>query len=142
MKSVRVVLADHHEQYLDSLQAFLREQDDIQVIFVTHDGQGAVDACNDMLPDVVLLDLRLPVLDGVRATRSIVALHTQTQVLGTSAVPQDHYAVEAIKAGARGYVRKNGPDSFQQIANAIRQIAAGEVVLDADLATYILNEFS
>jgi DNA-binding NarL/FixJ family response regulator len=142
MKPVRVIIADNQQEYLDALQNFLGAQGDIQVVFVAHDGQGAVDACRELLPDVLLLELRLPVLDGVKATQAIVTSQMPTQVLSTSTIPQDHYAVEAVKAGARGYVKKNGPDSFYEIVDAIRQIAAGEVVLDADLAAHILEEFS
>ena len=142
MKPVRIVIADHQQEYLEQLQPFLEAQGDIRVVRVARDGQGAIEACQETLPDLILIELHLPVLDGVKATKNIVEKFRQIRVLGTSAIPNDRYAVEAVKAGASGYVKKNGPASFQEIAGAIRQIAAGEVVLDAVLAAHILQEFS
>ena len=142
MRPVRIVIADHQQEYLEQLQPFLEAQGDIKVVRVARDGQGAIEACQETLPDLILLELHLPVLDGVKTTKSIIERFEQIRVLGTSAIANDRYAVEAVKAGASGYVKKNGPASFQAIASAIRQIAAGEVVVDADLAAHILQEFS
>ena len=84
------------------------------------DGQGAVNACKELLPDLALIELHLPVLDSVRAIKTIINENEYIKVLSLSAVSGDRYAIEAIKAGARGHVKKNGPASFDEIVKAIR----------------------
>jgi DNA-binding NarL/FixJ family response regulator len=90
---------------------------------------------------LVLLDLRLPVLDSIHTIQAILAQNERIKILSISAISNDRYAIEAIKAGARGYIERNGREDFEAIAGAIRQIANGEVVLNPNLASTILQEF-
>jgi len=112
------------------------------VVETTRDGQGAINACRDTLPDLVLIDLHLPVLDSIKTIQAIITQNQHIKILGISSIPNDRYAIEAVKAGACGYVEKNGQASYANIANAIREAANGEVVLTSTLAADILQEFS
>jgi len=137
----RILIADSDINFSAGLQIFLDKQEGIKVIDVVRDGQGAVNICKDALPDIVLMDLHLPVLDSIRAVRSILAQNERVRILGLSCVANDRYAVEAIKVGASGIIQKNGEACYEAILEAIRQVQCGEVLLDPKLASSILEEF-
>lgn len=141
-KLIRVVIADSDTSFSKRLQTYLDQQADIKIIDTVREGQSAVNSCKDAWPDLLLLDLHLPVLDSVRAIQLILNQNERVRILGISNIPNDRYAVEAIKAGAQGYIERNGSDDFESIASAIRQIAVGEVILNPTLATSILQEFN
>ena len=143
-KPIRLVVADNDVQFLQRINDFLDTQEDVRVVSVVRDGLGAVVASRETLPDVVLIDLHLPVLDSIKTIQTIVAQNEHMRILGFSSIPNDRYAIEAIKAGARGYVQKNGSGAlnYEEIVSAIRQVANDEVVLDPALAFHILQEFS
>lgn len=141
-KPIRLLIADNDVAFSKALVAFLDEKKDIKVVNVARDGQGVLNACKDSLPDVALIDLHLPVLDSIKTIQSVVAQNEHIKILGISSVPDDRYAVAAIKVGAYGYIEKNGSDSYEDIASAIRQVAVGEVVINSTLASHILREFS
>ena len=143
-KPIRIVVADNDTEFLQRINDFLESQEDVKVVSVVRDGLGAVDASKESFPDVVLLDLHLPVLDSIKTIQAIMAQNEHMKILGASSVPEDRYAIEAIKAGARGYVKKNGNGAlnYDEILDAIRQVANDEVVLDSGLAFHILQEFS
>lgn len=138
---IRILIADRDIKFSTKLQIFLDQQEGIKVIDIVRDGQGAVNICKDALPDVVLMDLHLPVLDSIRAVRSILAQNERIRILGLSSIPNDRYAVEAIKAGAYGIIEKNGEACYETILAAIQQVQSGEVLLDQKLASSILEEF-
>ncbi|MCB0190313.1 MAG: response regulator transcription factor [Anaerolineae bacterium] len=141
-KPIRLLIADNDIRFLHSFKTFLDRQKDIKVINMVRDGHGAVKACKDMMPDITLLDLHLPVVDSVRAVQSIIAQNEFSKILVTSSTPNDRYALEAIKVGACGFVEKKDGNNYQEIAHAINQIAIGDVVLNSTLASHILREFS
>ncbi len=141
-KPIRIIIADNDLEFSQGLKVFLDQQDDTQVINVVRDGRGTVTACKEMLPDVVLMDLHLPVLDSIKTIQSIIDQNEYIKILTISAIANDRYAIEAVKAGANGYVEKNGDLDHTEIIKAIYQIANGEVVLTSVLAAHILQEFS
>lgn len=138
---IRILIADSDIEFTERLGQFLAEQQGMIVIDVVRDGQGTVDVCREALPDIVLLDLHLPVLDSIRVIQSILSQNERIRILGLTAAANDRYAVEAIKAGAFGCLQKNGEVHFQAILQAIQQVAAGEVLLNPALASSILEEF-
>lgn len=138
---LRILIADSDINFSTRLKSVLDQHEDIKVIGVVRDGQGAVNTCKELLPDLVLMDLRLPVLDSVRAVQSILAQNERIKILGLSAVPNDRYAVEVIKVGASGCIEKKGQTSFEAIIQAIRVVGNGEVLLSPRLAFSILQEF-
>lgn len=140
-KQIRVLIAHPDKTFAKKLQAFLDKEENIKAIDLARDGQGVVNLCKTALPDLVLMDLHLPVLDSVRAIQAILAQNERIRILAISSRANDRYAVEAIKAGARGCIERNGKDDFGAIATAIRQVAKGEVILNPTLASNILQEF-
>ena len=141
-RPIRLLIADNNVNYSQALKTFLDKHEDIRVVNMVRDGQGTLTACKESLPDVALIDLHLPVLDSIKTIQSILAQNEHIKILGISSIPDDRYAIAAIKVGAHGYVEKNGPSSYEEIANAVRQVASGEVVLNSTLASHILREFS
>lgn len=138
---IRILIADNDTNFAGRLSRFLAQQPGLTVIAVVRDGQGVVDVCREALPDVVLLDLHLPVLDSIRVIQTILAQNERIKILGLTTNPNDRYAVEAIKAGAFGCLQKNGDIHDHTIPQAVRQVAAGEVLLNPALASSILEEF-
>lgn len=138
---IRILIADSDIKFSKCLQKFLDCQEGFKVIDTVRDGQGAVDICKQDLPDLVLIDLRLPVLDTIRAVQTILAQNDRIKILGLTANPNDRYAVEAVKAGALGCLDKNHQAGFDEIVKAIYQVEKGEVLLNPNLASSILQEF-
>lgn len=140
-KLLRVLIAHPDTNFAKKLQTFVDKQENIKAIDLVRDGQGAVNSCKAALPDLVLMDLHLPVLDSIRAIQAILAQNERIRILGISSIPSDRYAVEAIKAGARGCIEHNGKDDFGIIVTAMWQVANGEVIVNPTLASNILQEF-
>jgi DNA-binding NarL/FixJ family response regulator len=137
--SIRILIADNDLNFAKGLKYALEQQADLQVVHIVRDGQGAVNGCREALPDVVLLDLHLPVLDSVKAIQRLMAQNEDLRILTMSALINDRYALEAVKAGACGHIEKNCP--LEMMANIIRQVAGGEVCVNPALAASILEEF-
>ena len=138
-KPIRIVIADEDYQFVSGLAERIQRHPEIQVVGTASDGPGAAEVCADTLPDVVVVDLQLPVVDGVKTTQAILAINAQTGVLAISAVDADDYALQAIKIGARGHVCQS--DSIETIVKAIHNIHEGDVYLPSELASLVLNEF-
>ena len=137
---IRILIADNDLNFSKNLNEFLEQQQGMKVVSIVRDGQGAINSCKEAMPDLVLMDLHLPVLDSIKTIQCIVAHHNERiRVLTTSAIRDDRYALEAIKAGACGYVEKNVGN--EALAKTIRQVAAGDVSLNPALAASILEEF-
>jgi two-component system response regulator DegU len=140
-KPIRVLIADNDVDFVTSLTDFLAQEADLKVVEVVRDGPGAVKACRVILPDLILLDLHLPVLDSIKVIRAILAENDRVHILVTSAIANDRYAVEAVKAGAAGYIQKDGLAGYQAMTEAMRHVARGELLLSPALAASILAEF-
>jgi len=138
---LRILIADNDIGFAKRLKTSLDRQQDMQVVDIVRDGQGAVNSCKEMQPDLVLMDLHLPVLDSIKAIQHIATKNERIRILTTSATPNDRYAIEAIKAGASGYIEKNNGIDDDKMASTIRQVAEGDVTLNPALAMSILEEF-
>ncbi len=138
---LRILIADNDINFAKRLKTSLDRQQDMQVVDIVRDGQGAVNSCKETQPDLVLMDLHLPVLDSIKAIQHIATKNERVRILTTSATPDDRYAIEAIKAGASGYIEKNNGIDDDKMANTIRQVAEGDVTLNPALAMSILKEF-
>lgn len=125
---IRVVLVDNDQDFLQPFEQFLSFQPDIEVVGMANNGQEALDVVEMTHPDVVVMDIRMPVLDGVGATRCVRTLHPSCQVLLFTTWSDDEYVWEGIRAGALGYKYKDaGPPD---VAAAIHAVADGELVVD------------
>jgi DNA-binding NarL/FixJ family response regulator len=135
--AITVVIADDQPLVSAGFRAILESQDDLVVLAEAHDGADAVAAVREYRPDVALLDIRMPRLDGIDATRAIVAAGLHTRVLVVTTFDLDEYVFAALKAGASGFLLKDV--RREQLIAGVRAVAAGESIL-APSVTYRLIE--
>ena len=136
MARLRVLLAEDHAVVREGTRQILEQDPDIDVVGEAADGAEVVALAGQTHPDVVLLDLSLPVMNGVEATRRITAEHAGTRVLILSAYDDEDYVVAAIEAGATGYLLKSAHAA--DVIAAIRAVARGEVVLHPSVARHLV----
>lgn len=137
---IRVLIADDHPLFRDGLTALLADAADTELTGAAGNGAEAVDLALRTQPDVVVMDLHMPALNGIEATRRIVADSPHIAVLVLSMFDDDDSIFSALRAGARGYLLK-GADR-EQIRRAIHAAASGEIVFGAHLATRMLGYFT
>jgi DNA-binding NarL/FixJ family response regulator len=125
---VRVLLADDQGLVREGLMTLLAAQAGIEPVATAADGEEAVALCDRHRPDVVLMDLRMPRLDGVEATRRIRAAHPRTEIVVLTTYADDDSILAALQAGARGYLTKDA--GAAEIARAVQAAAAGQTLLD------------
>lgn len=134
---IRVLIADDHQVVRSGLEQLIGTAADIEVVGSAEDGRQAVALCAEVTPDVVLMDLSMPDLDGVAATRSITAAHPGVQVVVLTSFSDSQRITDALDAGATGYVLKHaGPD---ELLDAIRAASRGESPLDPKAARVLLD---
>lgn len=137
---ITVLLADDHAVLRHGLRLILDSEDDLSVIGEATTGLEAVNLALRLTPDVVLMDMGMPEMDGVTATRQIKAKNPNISILILTISKSDKDLIEAVKAGARGYLLKSS-ESGQVIA-AIRRIAAGETIIPPEVMTRVLDELT
>jgi DNA-binding NarL/FixJ family response regulator len=138
---IRVLIADDQAMVREGLSVLLNAQPDIEVAAEAADGQEAVRKAAEARPDVVLMDVRMPVLDGLEATRLIVGGGAATpKVLVLTTFDLDEYVYEALRAGASGFLLKDA--SGRQLAEAVRVVAAGDALLAPSVTRRLIAEFS
>jgi DNA-binding NarL/FixJ family response regulator len=136
---MRVLIADDHALFRDSLRSLLQSRE-IEVVGEASDGQQAVELARELKPDVVLMDLAMPELDGLAATRQLSAELPDVKVVVLTASDEDANLFEAIKSGAKGYLLKNLESD--QFFSLLEGVAVGEPALTAALARKLLDEFA
>ena len=137
MERLKVLLAEDHAVVREGTREMLERDPGISVVGEAPDGLAAVNLARELDPDVVLLDLGLPVLNGIEATKRIRALPRPPHVLVLSAYDDEDYVVAAMDAGAGGYLLKTA--HFSEVIAALRSVAAGEVVLHPTVARKLLS---
>ena len=133
---IRVLVVDDQELVLDGLSVILSAQPDIDVVGTASDGHDAVKAACEMGPDVVLMDVRMPGLDGIQATRAIVQ-RTNCRVLVLTTYDSDDHVIQALRAGASGFLTKDTPR--QALLTAVRAAADGTMQLPPEAARRLLD---
>ena len=136
----RLLLADDHTPVREGMRSMLEGQPDLQVVGETQDGEEALQMSRSLSPDLILMDVRMPKMDGLEATRAIKAEHPETAVLMVTAHEGEDYLLEAVKAGAAGYVLKDAPK--QQLLGAVRRALSGESPLNQELAMQLLRRLT
>jgi DNA-binding NarL/FixJ family response regulator len=137
---IRVLLADDHALVRNGLRGILEAQDDIEVVGEAEDGAQAVEEAVRLRPDVVIMDIRMPRVDGIEATKRLVALGERApSVLVLTTFDLDEYVYEALRAGARGFLLKDAPPS--QLAEAVRTVAAGEALLAGAVTRRLIERY-
>ena len=135
--ALRVLIADDHPLFRDGLRAMFESEPDIELVGEASTGQEAVDLAARLLPDVALMDIQMPDLDGVEATRRVIAVSPKTKVLVVTMFEDDDSVLAAMRAGARGYVVK-GMRSADAI-RAIRAVAEGEAIFSPAIAGRLVS---
>jgi DNA-binding NarL/FixJ family response regulator len=138
--SVRVMVVDDHPLYREGLAAALAAGGEIEVVGEAADGAEAVSRAEELRPDVVLMDLHMPGVNGIEATRRITARHPEVAVLALTMLEGDDSVFSAMRAGARGYLLKGA--GREEITSAVAAAVRGEVVFSAGIASRVLGYFA
>ncbi|MDX3382950.1 response regulator transcription factor [Streptomyces niveiscabiei] len=137
---IRVLIADDQQMIRQGFTALLNRQPGIEVIGQAVDGLDAVEKAAELTPDVVLMDIRMPDLNGIEATRRITGLLPGMKVLVLTTFDLDEYVYEALRAGASGFLLKDA--SAEQLAEAVRIVAAGDAMLAPGITRKLITEFA
>lgn len=137
-EKITVLIVDDHAMVRQGLRTFLELQDDIEVVGEASNGAEAVEQTRQLLPDVVLMDLVMPEMDGIAATRQICAFHPGAKVIALTSFAEDDKVFPAIKAGASGYLLKDVSPS--DLVDAVRATHRGETQLHPDIAKKLMNQ--
>jgi DNA-binding NarL/FixJ family response regulator len=138
--SITVVIADDQAMVRAGFRSLLGDESDITVVAEAVDGESAIATVRKHVPDVVLMDIRMPVLDGIAATRQLVADHSPSRVLVLTTFDLDEYVFDALRAGASGFLLKDA--TAEQLVAAIRTVAAGEALLDPAVTRRVVDAFA
>ncbi len=138
--TIRVLLADDQFLFREGLETLLSVHKDIQVVGQASNGQEAIDLALKLRPDVILMDMQMPVLNGVGATRRLKGLLPDCRIIVLTTFDDKEYIFDALRAGAMGYLLKDV--GSVQLAESIRRTARGESILDPSVAAKVVAEFS
>jgi DNA-binding NarL/FixJ family response regulator len=135
--NIRIVIADDHRAFAEALAATMRLEGDLSVVAIVHDGAAAVEVTLDKEPDVVLMDLTMPGVDGVTATKRIKEANPETHVVILSATEEEHARARALDAGAEGYLSKER--SVQDVTSSVRAVSQGKTLVAPEEARRIME---
>jgi DNA-binding NarL/FixJ family response regulator len=138
--AIRVLLVDDQALFREGLETLLSVHKDIQVVGRASNGQEAVEVAAKIQPDVVLMDVRMPILDGVRATNLLKQALPDCRVIVLTTFDDDEYVFDALRAGAVGYLLKDVASA--RLVEAIRATARGESILEPSVAAKVIAEFT
>ena len=136
--SIRILLADDHRIVHDSLKPLLDKRDNLEVIAVAENGRIAVKLAEDLRPDVVIIDITMPDLNGIEATHQIIAHCPKTKVIALSMHTDRRYVTGVLNAGASGYLTKSC--SFDELVSAIQIVAANKKYLSTEISGIVIEE--
>jgi DNA-binding NarL/FixJ family response regulator len=137
---LRVLIVDDHALFRRGLQMVLRQEEDIDVVGEAGDGHEAVDKAQELMPDVVLMDVRMPGQSGIQATEQIKDLIPHAKILMLTISDEEADLYDAIKAGASGYLLKE--ISIDEVADAVRSVWSGQSRISPSMASKLLTEFA
>jgi two-component system, NarL family, response regulator DegU len=136
----RLAIVDDHELTRESLQNMLSDEPDVEIVGEAADGRQALSLCSRFRPDLVLMDVRMPVMDGLAATRQVKRRYPEISVMMLTMHENPDYLLGALKAGAAGYVLKDA--TREEIIEAVRRVRNGESPLDPELAARLLRRLA
>jgi DNA-binding NarL/FixJ family response regulator len=140
MGLIKVMIVDDHPVVREGLSAMLNKEPDIEVIVEAENGADAIKKANEFRPEIVLMDLRMPEVDGVEAMRQIRAEHPEINFIVLTTYDNDEYIFKGIEAGARAYLLKDAPR--EELFKAIRAVYKGESLIQPAIAGRVLDRFS
>jgi DNA-binding NarL/FixJ family response regulator len=137
---IRVLIADDQALVRGGLRAILDAQEDLEVVAEADDGDAAVELAAELKPDVVVMDIRMPRLDGIEATRRLALRGVEASVLVLTTFDLDEYVYNALRAGAAGFMLKDAPP--QRLADAVRTVASGETLLAPAITRRLVERYA
>ena len=140
INTIRIIIADDHTLLRDGLRALFASVPDIEVIGEAESGADVISKAEQLQPDVILMDIQMPGINGIQATRQIVSKQPAIGIIVVTMYKDDDSVFAAMRAGARGYILK-GADQ-QEMLRAIRAVASGEALFGPEIATRLVNFFS
>ncbi|MFZ0035470.1 MAG: response regulator transcription factor [Sedimentisphaerales bacterium] len=138
--SIRIILADDHAILRHGLSRAFEQEKDIDVVGQANDGHSTIELVRELQPDVVIMDIGMPDLNGIEATRKITKDHPNVKVIGLSMHSSDKYIREMFRAGASGYLLKNRP--FEELVEAVKTVAAGRPYVSPSVGDMIIKEYA
>jgi DNA-binding NarL/FixJ family response regulator len=138
--TIRLMIVDDQRLMRQGLRTLLELEGGFEIVSEAADGQVALDAYTELQPDVVLMDIRMPGMDGVEATRRLLAKWPNARVIILTTFNDDAYVFEALRVGALGYLLKDL--SGQELANAVRTVASGGALIHPSVARKVVSEFA
>jgi len=139
MSSISILLADDHQIVRAGLRNLFAAEKDMKVVGEADNGRSAVQMAKELAPNVVVMDITMPDLNGVEATRQIIADSPTSRVVALSAHTDRHFVTEALRAGAAGYLPKTS--AFDELVSAVRTVAAGKVYLSPSVANVVIESY-
>lgn len=137
---IKVLVADDQELIRESLQIVLNSKEDIKVLDVASDGYEVIKILKKNKPDIILMDVRMPKMDGVQCTKIIKEIYPQIKIIILTTFDDDEYIYSALKYGASGYLLKGV--SMEQLVEAIRTVYIGKAMINSDIVTKVIRLFS
>ena len=138
--AIRLVLVDDQRLFREAMRLLLGAEPDLEVVGEAHDGASAITMVERLLPDVVLMDVRMPRMDGVEATRRILAAQPQIKIVALTTFDDDQLIFDILREGAVGYLLKDA--GATAITSAVRSAASGQSVLTPAVTTKVVSEFA
>ncbi len=139
-KPARLLIADDHPLVRESLRAMLASAEDLEVVGEAENGRVALEMCRSLSPELVLMDVRMPEMDGLEATKKIKEAQPKVSVLMVTTHQNPDYLLEAVRSGAAGYVLKES--SRSRLLSAVRRVLSGENAIDQELAVRLIARVS
>ena len=137
--SIRIILADDHAIVRHGLSRSFQQEEDLEVIAQAKDGRSTVQLARELSPDVVVMDISMPDLNGIEATRQITRESPQVKVIALSMHSSRKYVTEMFKAGASGYLLKNC--DFEELADAVRIVAGGKTYISPSISDVVVQDY-
>lgn len=139
MSNIKILLADDHKITREGLRSLLDKQDGMEVVAEAKDGRTAVSLAAELVPNVVIMDVSMPDLNGIQATRQIVERVPNVKVIGLSMHSDNLFVTEMLKSGASGYLLKDC--AFEELTQAIRAVVAGKTYLSPSISGVVVNDY-
>ena len=137
--SIKILIADDYKIISDGLSVLIDKEDDMELIGVAENGHKAVELAAELKPDIVIMDVVMPVLNGIEATRQIITRHPDVKVIAFSEYSDRKFVSEMLKAGALGYILKEG--SFRELANAIRTVYENQYYICPEVIGVVTKDY-
>lgn len=139
MTKIKLIIVDDHKLFREGIKALLAVTDDIEIVGEAEDGATAMKRIRELEPDVILMDINMPGLNGIRVTEQILAQHPQTRIIMLTMLEDDASIFHAMRAGVRGYLLKGAEP--EEVLSVIRAVAEGQALFGPAIATRLMNYF-